>query len=174
MICKKIKTPIGTLYIFAASTGLKRIDFESSKYLKNQPDILKNGSPEVKTTNDINQAESICLKTEKQLQEYFAGSRKRFDIPLDPDGSPFQKLVWDFLYTIPYGKLVSYKTVAKGINKTNACRAVGNANGKNPISIIIPCHRVISADKSFGGYSSGLKIKKYLINLEKALPVDNL
>lgn len=173
MIYKKIKSPIGNIYIFADNTGLKSLDFESSKYFEKKASLIK----KIGTKTDsscFEQAETICLKTEQQLQQYFNGTGKTFDVPLAPEGTDFQKKVWAFLYTIPYGKLVSYKTVAKGIGNPDACRAVGGANGKNPISIIIPCHRVISFNKSIGGYSSGLEIKKYLIKLENAIPVDNL
>jgi len=103
----------------------------------------------------------------KQLGEYFAGKRKTFDLPLAPQGTPFQQTVWKKLQEIPYGQTISYSQEAKAIGHPKACRAVGSANGKNPIAIIIPCHRVIAANGSLGGYASGLDIKIQLLELEK-------
>ncbi len=103
----------------------------------------------------------------RQLQEYFAGKRKEFDLQFDLKGSEFQKQVWFALYKIPFGQVISYKELAARISKPKACRAVGSANGKNPISIIIPCHRVIAADGSLGGYGWGLEYKTKLLALEK-------
>jgi methylated-DNA-[protein]-cysteine S-methyltransferase len=107
------------------------------------------------------------LETEKQLSEYFKKERKVFSIKLDPIGTEFQLTVWNKLLQIPYGETISYQELASRIGKKNASRAVGNANGKNPIPIIIPCHRVIRKNGSFGGYAGGLKVKKYLLELEK-------
>lgn len=103
----------------------------------------------------------------QQLNEYFTGERQIFDIPIYAEGTPFQKLVWNALQTIPYGQTRSYKEIAVMIGKPKACRAVGMANNKNPISIIIPCHRVIGSDGSLTGYGGGLSIKKYLLALEQ-------
>lgn len=102
-----------------------------------------------------------------QLSEYFAGKRRSFDLPLSAKGTEFQEKVWDALLQLPYGKTVSYAEVAKIIRRPKACRAVGSANGKNPIAIIIPCHRVIASDGTLGGYAHGLEIKKQLLDLEK-------
>ena len=107
----------------------------------------------------------------QQLKEYFAGERQLFDVPLDiPFGTAFQRKVWTALQTIPYGETISYQGIAEQIGHPQAVRAVGGANGKNPISIIIPCHRVIQKDGKLGGYSSGLDMKQYLLQLEE----DNL
>jgi len=105
----------------------------------------------------------------KQLNEYFQKKRQSFDILLNPEGSEFQKKVWATLLTIPYGKLCSYKDISIKINNPKSSRAVGNANGKNPLAIIIPCHRVIMHNNHLGGYTGGLKIKKYLLELEDSL-----
>lgn len=102
----------------------------------------------------------------QQLEEYFAGSRKTFKVPLDPEGTEFQKTVWKALSKIKYGHLKSYKDIAFSIGAPKAVRAVGQSNGKNPIPIIVPCHRVINSDGSIGGYSAGTGLKKKLINLE--------
>ena len=118
-------------------------------------------------TNTVNSNKPILLETEKQLSEYFKKERKVFSIKLDPIGTEFQLTVWNKLLQIPYGETISYQELASRIGKKNASRAVGNANGKNPIPIIIPCHRVIRKNGSFGGYAGGLKVKKYLLELEK-------
>jgi methylated-DNA-[protein]-cysteine S-methyltransferase len=101
-----------------------------------------------------------------QLAEYFAGDRRDFDLPLAPHGTDFQRRVWAQLQTIPYGTTCSYADIARGIGATNGFRAVGLANGRNPISIIVPCHRVIGADGSLTGYGGGIERKRFLLDLE--------
>lgn len=103
----------------------------------------------------------------KELEEYFEGKRRVFDVPIYPDGTPFQKSVWKALLAIPYGETCSYKDIAIAIGNPKAARAVGMANNRNPIPIIIPCHRVIGADSSLAGYGAGLSIKEALLKLEK-------
>jgi methylated-DNA-[protein]-cysteine S-methyltransferase len=115
-----------------------------------------------------NPAHALIKKTCKQLDEYFAGERKEFNLPLSLQGTAFQQKVWKQLQAIPYGKTISYAQLAQSIGNPKACRAVGSANGKNPISVIIPCHRVIAADGSLGGYASGLDVKRQLLELEKS------
>jgi methylated-DNA-[protein]-cysteine S-methyltransferase len=104
-----------------------------------------------------------------QLTEYFAGTRKKFDLPLDIYGTDFQIKVWEELKKIPYGKTISYKTLAENLGDVKSIRAVGKANGQNPIAIIIPCHRVIGSNGKLTGYAGGLKIKQKLLHLEGAL-----
>ena len=101
-----------------------------------------------------------------QLSEYFNGVRKEFDLPLNPSGTDFQQTVWSELLNIPYGETRTYKDIAKSVKSENLVRAVGNANNKNPIPIIIPCHRVLASDGSLGGYSGGDKIKRILLDIE--------
>jgi methylated-DNA-[protein]-cysteine S-methyltransferase len=103
----------------------------------------------------------------QQLAEYFAGTRKTFDLPLKPSGTEFQKTVWQELTNVPYGATISYGTLAHRIGNSNASRAVGLANGRNPLPIVIPCHRVIGANGTLVGYGGGLPIKQFLLNLEK-------
>jgi methylated-DNA-[protein]-cysteine S-methyltransferase len=105
-----------------------------------------------------------------QLQEYFAGERKEFDVPLSPQGTTFQRVVWAHLRDIPYGQTISYGELAKRIRSPKACRAVGLANGKNPISIIVPCHRVIGANGKLTGYGGGIENKQILLDLERRSP----
>lgn len=103
---------------------------------------------------------------EKELREYFEGRRRTFTVPLDPQGTPFQKQVWEQLLTVPYGKTASYLDISKNLGDPNLTRAVGAANGKNPISILVPCHRIIGTDGSLTGYAGGMHRKKALLMLE--------
>ncbi len=142
----KMKTPLGPLYLVASEKGLTCVFWDPRPVEMKRTQILE--------------------KAAQQLGEYFAGQRQTFDLPLDLEGTEFQKLVWKQLLKIPYGQTCSYKDIAVKLNDRNASRAVGTANGRNPISIIIPCHRVISSDGSLGGYSGGLDIKRQLLQLE--------
>lgn len=118
---------------------------------------------------NVNLIETELLKkANEELQEYFSGKRKSFDLPLEPQGTEFQQKVWKVLQEIPYGKTYSYKDVAVKIGNEKACRAVGMANNKNPIALLIPCHRVIGTNGKLVGYAGGLDIKEKLLNMEKA------
>lgn len=108
----------------------------------------------------------ILTKAASQLVEYFAGKRTSFDLPLDPQGTPFQRAVWDALLAIPYGETRSYGQLAKQLGNPNATRAVGAANGRNPISIVVPCHRVVGSTGKLTGFAGGLHTKSYLLDLE--------
>lgn len=102
----------------------------------------------------------------RQLEEYFAGSRQNFDLPLNPGGTDFQRRVWRTLLDIPYGTAISYRELARRADCPRGYQAVGQANGRNPLPILIPCHRVIGADGTLGGYSGGLDRKRFLLDLE--------
>ena len=115
------------------------------------------------------QATPLLLRAFEQLEEYLAGVRKNFDLPLAPAGTPFQRKVWDALLQIPYGQTRSYRQIAEAVNSPKGFRAVGMANNRNPIAVFIPCHRVIGADGSMVGYGGGLDIKKHLLRLEDCL-----
>lgn len=115
------------------------------------------------------QTDSVLFETFQQLKEYFFNGKKFFSIPLNPDGTAFQKFVWAELLHIPYGRTISYKQLAERIGDKNFIRAVGRANALNPIPIIIPCHRVIGTNGSLVGYSGGVEIKRFLLELEGAL-----
>ena len=143
-------SPVGILEIKADDRAITEVSL-----LKNDPDTRQT------STNPL--IRETCI----QLDDYFAGKRKKFDLPLSPKGTDFQQTVWNQLQKIPYGQTISYSQLAKAINHPKACRAVGSANGKNPITIIIPCHRVIASTGGLGGYASGLEIKKQLLALEK-------
>ena len=112
-----------------------------------------------------NKKHPVLLETEKQLGEYFAGKRNRFSLKLDPQGTDFQNKVWQALLTIPFGETRSYGQIAKQIGNVKAMRAVGAANGRNPISIVVPCHRVIGASGKLTGFAGGLDIKEQLLTL---------
>lgn len=109
---------------------------------------------------------AIADQAVRQLQEYFSGQRQRFDLPLEPAGTAFQQRVWRALLTVPFGRTASYKDIALQLGDVNAVRAVGMANSRNPIGIIIPCHRVIGADGSLTGYAGGLDKKRWLLQHE--------
>jgi len=151
----KIDSPVGSLYLVASAHGLREVSLE--KCPAPMASSLKNPSPEIR----------LLAQAEQELTEYFAGKRQHFDISLDPRGTPFQQQVWRELQKIPYGATCSYKDIAARINNPKAIRAVGGANGKNPLCIVIPCHRVIAADGGIGGYSGGLAIKRKLLALEQ-------
>ena len=112
----------------------------------------------------------VLTETTRQLTEYFAGQRQTFTLPLAATGTPFQQRVWAALRAIPYGQTRSYGQIAAAVGNPKACRAVGMANNRNPIMIIVPCHRVIGADGSLVGYAGGVHIKEYLLRLEGILP----
>jgi len=148
----KIQSPIGIIYLLATDSHLVKLDFSPITELN------------AKIHNDL----PIFKLVEKELDEYFKGERKRFSIPIQYlNGTDFQKSVWNTLRKIPYGKFISYEEEAIILGDKKKCRAVGSANGKNPIAIIIPCHRIIRKTGELGGFSGGLKIKKFLLNLEK-------
>lgn len=150
-----LKSPIGPLYLVASDKGLQGIFWK------------KQSAPMAKSLTSTDPATKILSKTVKQLEEYFQGKRQSFDLPFDiVSGTPFQKSVWQQLSKIPYGKTVSYKDIAAKIKNPRAVRAVGSANGRNPLSIIVPCHRVIAANGKLGGYAGGLDIKTKLLKLE--------
>ena len=116
---------------------------------------------------DSEPAADAALAARRQLEEYFAGRRRQFDLELTPDGTPFQQRVWKELCRIPFGTTISYRELATRVGQPNAMRAVGLANGRNPLAIVVPCHRVIGADGSLTGYGGGLDRKRYLLALER-------
>jgi len=157
-VFKKIESPLGLLTLMASDKGLHGIlwdkDWQNQNFKKEMRRI-----PEV-------QGQRWLVETENQLTEYFAGQRRNFDIPLILDGTDFQKRAWRKLQQIPYGKTVSYQKQALSLGDKNKVRAVGGANGCNPISIVVPCHRVIAKDGSLGGFGGGLPAKTFLIEHE--------
>ena len=146
------KTTIGTIGVVENGVAITQIFFGKQ--------IVK----------EAEEKETVLIaKAMKQIKEYLAKERQKFDLPIELVGTSFQKSVWKELLTIPYGKTNSYKEVAIKIGNPKACRAIGMANHNNPIAIVVPCHRVIGVDGSLTGYAGGLAIKKQLLALEKAL-----
>ena len=157
----ELDSPVGTLRLIADDTGLRAILFESERHPKPIPANAVRASP--------SQHSNVIAATRTQLGEYFLGARKTFDLPLHPVGTAFQKSVWRELRNIPYGITISYGELAKRIDNPAAVRAVGAANGRNPLPIVVPCHRVIGSDGSMTGFSGGLPIKQFLLTLEGCL-----
>jgi methylated-DNA-[protein]-cysteine S-methyltransferase len=148
-------SPVGQLKLVANGERLAAILWENDK-----PNRVRLG--ELVEEND----RAVLIETERQLKEYFAGTRNAFDLALDFQGTDFQKKVWHALLTIPFGQTRSYAEIARQIGNANAVRAVGAANGKNPISIVAPCHRVIGASGELTGFAGGLANKMLLLSLE--------
>ena len=143
-------TPVGHIYITADEDTLYSLGYSAPQDNLPQREL------------------SVHRTVFRQLTEYFAGKRKTFDVPLAPHGTSFQKKVWKALLNIPYGQTVSYQDIALTAGNIKACRAVGMANNKNPIAIIIPCHRVIGKNGRLTGYAGGLAVKEKLLQLEGA------
>jgi methylated-DNA-[protein]-cysteine S-methyltransferase len=117
----------------------------------------------------VPQGDAAALATAAiQLEQYFAGERTEFDLDVELEGTPFERRVWDEVRAIPYGETATYAEIAERIGRPGACRAVGRANGRNPVALIVPCHRVIGSDGSLTGYAGGLEMKRALLDLERA------
>jgi len=156
-----LETPVGILLIAGDDGAVECISFpRHGKAAKPEPGWLESQRGAV--------AEAI-----RQLREYFAGERTGFDLPLAPKGTEFQRAVWRQLQDIPYGETISYGELARRVGNPKAARAVGSANGANPLPIVIPCHRVIAGDGSIGGFGGGLPTKEILLALEQRTSVGN-
>lgn len=151
----EMESPVGRLRLVASGKALIAILWDCERPNRVRLDTLK-----------LNPSQPILLDAERQLSEYFAGKRTRFELPLEPHGSEFQKKVWQALMHIPVGETRSYLDLARSMGSPKACRAVGAANGKNPLSIVVPCHRVVGADGTLTGFAGGLKAKATLLALE--------
>ncbi|MGC6371580.1 methylated-DNA--[protein]-cysteine S-methyltransferase [Pseudomonas sp. K2I15] len=149
-------SPVGQLTLVARDGKLTAILWE-----KERPNRVRLGALQEANNSPVLQ------ETERQLKEYFAGTRNRFELELDFAGTDFQKKVWQALLTIPFGETRSYSQIAAQIGNPKAVRAVGAANGRNPISIVAPCHRVIGASGGLTGFAGGLEAKQYLLALEE-------
>lgn len=141
-----MKSKVGPIYLTASDKGLTGV------FWRKRP--VSMGSSR------------FLAQAERELREYFEGRRRKFSVPLDFDGTEFQRKVWRELAKIPYGKTISYSDLAARIGHDRAVRAVGTANGRNPLSIVVPCHRVIAANGALGGYTAGLKVKSELLAIE--------
>ena len=152
---KRIKSPVGELKLVASAKALVAVLWEPER--RNRVKL---------NTPKLAPEQPILIETERQLSEYFAGKRTQFDLPLETDGSEFQKKVWRALRQIPFGRTQSYLNLAKAVGSPKASRAVGAANAKNPLSIIVPCHRVVGANGSLTGFAGGLNAKATLLAFE--------
>lgn len=158
---KIISSPVGKLTLIASAKGLRAVLFESDRGRQNLVRMEAEGSLIENADNKI-----LCL-AESQLAEYFAGKRSNFKIALDMQGTVFQQNAWRALQTIPYGKTLSYGAQAAQMGDVKKARAAGMANGRNPLAIIVPCHRVIGASGSLTGFGGGLPTKQFLLELEQ-------
>lgn len=149
----RIESPVGPLVLAASDTGLHHVVFANSKRTKLDPEWREGAD--------------LLKEVIQQLRAYFASELETFDVPLAPEGTKFQQNVWSELCGIPYGETISYGELAKRVGNPKASRAVGAANGQNPIPIIIPCHRVIGSDGKLTGFGGGLPIKEKLLALEQ-------
>lgn len=145
----QLSTPLGLLEITASAQAIQSILFVES------------------STAPLQSDSEPLTRCQQQLCEYFSGSRQHFDLPLAPAGTVFQQQVWQSLCHVPYGMTASYSQIAKQLQNPKAVRAIGAANGKNPLTIVVPCHRIIGADGSLTGYAAGLERKKWLLQHEQ-------
>lgn len=157
ILCRRIDSPVGPLMLAADDNALRHIEFRDNCHPADRRDW--HGGD-----NDVLQL------AQRQLGEYFAGQRRVFELPLAPIGTEFQRAVWHALAGIPYGTTLSYAQLAQRLGNPTGTRAVGAANGRNPLPIVLPCHRVIGADGGLTGFGGGLPTKEFLLRLEGALP----
>jgi len=157
----EIDSPVGPLLLAGTAQALTRVHFQSGPQPLRPPKTWRH-------------AVAPFVRVRSQLMEYFCGSRRSFELPLAPSGTPFQLAVWQALGAIPYGETLSYGELAHRLGRTAGARAVGVANGANPLPIVVPCHRVIGADGTLTGFGGGLHIKRSLLALEGAACVVDL
>jgi methylated-DNA-[protein]-cysteine S-methyltransferase len=150
-----VPSPVGKLRLVGSDRGLLAVSWESKG----------SSVPRLETMEDPHHP--VLVEAARQLDQYFAGQRKEFELKLEFRGTDFQKRVWDELLKIPFGETRTYGEIARRLGNVNAMRAVGAANGRNPIPIIAPCHRVIGASGALVGFGGGLEVKEYLINFER-------
>lgn len=154
-------TPIGDLILVRRGGALSAVYMQEHRH---RPEYSTFGPPELYTEG----ADGVLGAAVRQLGEYFNGARTCFDLPLDPAGTPFQHRVWELLRAIPYGDTRSYGQLAQELGSPGASRAVGMANGRNPLSIVVPCHRVIGANGAMTGFGGGVERKVWLLELERS------
>lgn len=152
---RRVSSPVGGIVVTANDEGVTSLEFDEDTNIEPRSGSAK--------------ATTIVERAAEQLQQYFAGERRDFDLPLAPKGTDFQRAVWAALSRIPYGTTISYKEQATWVGNPKATRAVGSANGRNPIAIVVPCHRVIGSDGRPTGYASGIDRKLWLLEHERAV-----
>jgi len=170
------ESPAGPLEILASDGGLRLIQFAANGAGVTAgtagvpPGPARRRSPRANTYPNLQpKAEAIVAQAGQQLEEYFAGTRRDFELPLDLCGTRFQIDVWQALLRVPYGETITYRALAASAGRPAAIRAAGAANGANPLSIVVPCHRAIGTNGSLTGYAGGLPIKRFLLDLERAV-----
>jgi|SRR5271166_3610135 len=156
LFCLRTASPVGPLFLAASTKGLVRLEFEARMQ---KPD---------RRTTQLQESQTVLAPFLRELNEYFAGERRQFSVPLDLRGTSFQLACWEALLQIPYGETRSYRDIAEAIGHPRAYRAVGMSNNRNPVAIIVPCHRVIASNGSLCGYGGGLDLKRTLLDLELA------
>lgn len=159
ILCRRIDSPIGPLMLAADDAGLRHIEFRDNRHPADRAHWHGGEHP-------------VLQAAATQLREYFDGQRRDFELPLAPQGTEFQLQVWHELARIPFGETISYAQLARRIGNPSGTRAVGAANGRNPLPIVLPCHRVIGADGGLTGFGGGLPTKEFLLRLEGALPAE--
>jgi O-6-methylguanine DNA methyltransferase len=169
LYCTTMDSPIGPLFLAASDRGLVALEFDArspgQQSIRPSPRDLR----EEKRGFAFEESPRMLRPYVSELEEYFAGKRREFTFPLDLRGTDFQKACWQALLAIPYGETRTYADIARAVGKPTAFRAVGMANNRNPIAIVVPCHRVIASDGTLCGYGGGLDIKRKLLELEGAL-----
>ena len=162
-----VDTPLGHLTLTASSVGLRGVSWEEESV-----GVVSDGGLPLSGSESAADAPATTLilrAAATQLDEYFRGQRTTFELPLDPPGTPFQRAAWEILRTIPFGHTMTYGEQARRLGGANKARAVGAANGRNPLSLIVPCHRVIGADGSLTGFAAGVERKAWLLRHEAAI-----
>lgn len=161
-----VESPVGPLFLAASQRGLVALEFD--RRLPGQQTIRPNPRDlrAERRTVQFEESSQAMRPYVGELHQYFAGQRRRFDFPLDLRGTEFQRACWNALLAIPYGETRSYAEIARAVGRPRGFRAVGMANNRNPVAIVVPCHRVIASDGTLCGYGGGLEIKRKLLNLE--------
>jgi methylated-DNA-[protein]-cysteine S-methyltransferase len=162
LFSSQVATPFGPLTLLATADALVAVRFET-----HHPLLMLHRAPAIEVRRGEH---AVLAQAERELHEHFAGERTRFSVPLEPRGTPFQQRVWHTLRAIPYGETRSYGQLAAAIDQPTASRAVGAANGRNPLAIFVPCHRVIGASGTLTGFAGGCEVKRFLLDLEARGP----
>lgn len=162
-----VDSPIGTLTLVASDRGLRALWWHDDE--RGAPDLDPDADADPDAGAGPAAARTVLAEAARQLEEYFGGTRTDFDLPLDPVGTPFQQTAWAALRTIPYGTTWTYGAQARALGDPNKARAVGAANGRNPIGIVVPCHRVVGSDGSLTGFAGGLEVKAWLLDHERRI-----
>lgn len=155
-------SPIGVLTLVASDAGLQAVWWPDDKRLSVTGDVQP-----VSAGENLSHQHPVLQQAVHELDEYFAGTRTSFDVPLDPAGTEFQKTAWDVLRSIPYAQTITYAEQARRLGDPKKARAVGSANGRNPISIVVPCHRVVGSAGALTGFAGGLGTKQWLLDFER-------